>query len=75
MTRTLAVTDLSLVVLIGATGSGKSTFARRHFKPTEIVSSDFCRGLVADDENDRAPAGTPSTSSTTSPASGSRPVG
>ncbi|MEU1123796.1 polynucleotide kinase-phosphatase [Streptomyces sp. NPDC005899] len=51
--RTLPVTDLSLVVLIGASGSGKSTFARRHFKPTEIVSSDFCRGLVADDENDQ----------------------
>ncbi|MEU8618688.1 polynucleotide kinase-phosphatase [Streptomyces sp. NPDC048623] len=52
--RVLPVTDLSLVVLIGATGSGKSTFARRHFKPTEIVSSDFCRGLVADDENDQS---------------------
>lgn len=51
---TLPVTDLSLVVLIGASGSGKSTFARRHFKPTEIVSSDFCRGLVADDENDQS---------------------
>ncbi|MBM7440620.1 polynucleotide kinase-phosphatase [Streptomyces sp. HB132] len=48
------MTDLSLVVLIGASGSGKSTFARRHFKPTEIVSSDFCRGLVADDENDQS---------------------
>lgn len=52
--RTLPVTDLSLVVLIGASGSGKSTFARRHFKPTEIISSDFCRGLVADDENDQS---------------------
>ncbi|MDG4858155.1 polynucleotide kinase-phosphatase [Streptomyces sp. T-3] len=51
--RTLAVTDLSLVVLVGATGSGKSTFARKHFKPTEVISSDFCRGLVADDENDQ----------------------
>ncbi|MFD9137928.1 polynucleotide kinase-phosphatase [Streptomyces bottropensis] len=51
--RTLPVTDLSLVVLIGASGSGKSTFARRHFKPTEIISSDFCRGLVSDDENDQ----------------------
>lgn len=49
--RVLPVTDLSLVVLIGATGSGKSTFARKHFKPTEILSSDYCRGLVADDEN------------------------
>ncbi|MGW3494513.1 polynucleotide kinase-phosphatase [Streptomyces sp. NPDC001020] len=52
--RTLPVTDLSLVVLIGASGSGKSTFARRHFKPTEVLSSDFCRGLVADDENDQS---------------------
>ncbi|MEW1905421.1 polynucleotide kinase-phosphatase [Streptomyces sp. NPDC086147] len=52
--RVLPVTDLSLVVLVGATGSGKSTFARRHFKPTEVLSSDFCRGLVADDENDQS---------------------
>ncbi|WP_055494742.1 polynucleotide kinase-phosphatase [Streptomyces sp. TP-A0356] len=52
--RTLPVTDLSLVVLIGASGSGKSTFARRHFKPTEVISSDFCRGLVSDDENDQS---------------------
>jgi protein phosphatase len=27
-------------------GAGKSTFARKHFKPTEVLSSDFCRGLV-----------------------------
>ncbi|MGW7027015.1 polynucleotide kinase-phosphatase [Streptomyces xanthophaeus] len=52
--RVLPVTDLSLVVLIGATGSGKSTFARKHFKPTEVISSDYCRGLVADDENDQS---------------------
>ncbi|MFG3021455.1 polynucleotide kinase-phosphatase [Streptomyces sp. NPDC048254] len=51
--RVLPVTDLSLVVLVGASGSGKSTFARRHFKPTEVISSDFCRGLVCDDENDQ----------------------
>lgn len=51
--RTLPVTDLALVVLVGASGSGKSTFARRHFKPTEVISSDFCRGLVGDDENDQ----------------------
>jgi polynucleotide kinase-phosphatase len=55
--RRLPVTDLSLVVLVGATGSGKSTFARRHFKPTEVISSDFCRGLVADDENDQSASG------------------
>ena len=46
--------DPSLVVLIGASGSGKSSFARAHFAPTEVISSDFCRGLVADDENDQA---------------------
>src|SRR5580704_10212341 len=46
--------DPSLVVLIGASGSGKSTFAREHFKSTEVISSDFCRGLVSDDENDQA---------------------
>lgn len=45
---------LSLVVLVGASGSGKSTFARTHFKGTEVISSDFCRGLVSDDENDQA---------------------
>ena len=46
--------DLSLVVLIGASGSGKSTFARKHFRPTEVISSDYCRALVSDDENDLA---------------------
>ncbi|WP_460113722.1 polynucleotide kinase-phosphatase [Streptomyces platensis] len=55
--RVLGVPDLSLVVLIGATGSGKSTFAARHFKATEVISSDFCRGLVSDDENDQSASG------------------
>ncbi|MER7150820.1 polynucleotide kinase-phosphatase [Streptomyces lydicus] len=55
--RALPVPDLSLVVLVGATGSGKSTFAARHFKPTEVLSSDFCRGLVSDDENDQSASG------------------
>lgn len=44
----------SLVVLMGISGSGKSTFARQHFAPTEIVSSDHCRALVCDDENDQS---------------------
>src|SRR5437762_5362465 len=48
---TLTIPELSFVVLIGVSGSGKSTFARKHFKPTEIMSSDYCRGLVSDDEN------------------------
>jgi polynucleotide kinase-phosphatase len=53
-TPRIAIPELSLVALIGVSGSGKSTFARRHFAPTEVLSSDFCRGLVADDENDQA---------------------
>jgi protein phosphatase len=52
MQITLAVP--SLIVLIGISGSGKSTFARRHFLPTEIVSSDHCRALVCDDESDQS---------------------
>ncbi|HEX8427999.1 polynucleotide kinase-phosphatase [Hymenobacter sp.] len=50
---TLKLPELSLVLLIGTSGAGKSTFARRLFKPTEIVSSDQCRALVADNENDQ----------------------
>ena len=50
----LDVPELSLVVLVGASGSGKSTFAAKHFLRTEVLSSDYCRGLVADDENDQA---------------------
>ena len=51
---TLKLPELSLILLIGTSGSGKSSFARRLFRPTEIVSSDQCRALVADDENDQA---------------------
>jgi len=51
---TVKIPDLSLVVLLGVSGSGKSTFARRHFKATEVLSSDYCRGLVSDDENNQA---------------------
>jgi protein phosphatase len=50
----LKIPDFSLVVLVGATASGKSSFAARHFLPTEIISSDHCRALVADDENDQS---------------------
>ena len=49
----IKIPEPSLVLLIGPSGSGKSTFARKHFKPTEILSSDFCRGLVSDDETDQ----------------------
>lgn len=50
----IRIPKLSLVVLIGVSGSGKSTFARRHFLPTEVISSDACRGMVSDDENDQS---------------------
>jgi protein phosphatase len=50
----IRIPELALVVLVGASGSGKSTFARKQFKATEILSSDYCRGLVSDDENDQA---------------------
>jgi polynucleotide kinase-phosphatase len=50
----IKIPELALVVMIGTSGSGKSTFARQNFLKTEIISSDYCRGLVADDENDQA---------------------
>ena len=50
----ISIPKLSLVVLIGPSGSGKSTFARKHFLPTEVLSSDACRGMVSDDENNQA---------------------
>ena len=52
--RTIEIPELALITLIGASGSGKSTLARRHFLPTEVLSSDFFRGLVSDDENDQS---------------------
>ena len=51
--QVLTVPDLALVVLVGISGSGKSSFARKHFRSTQVLSSDACRGMVADDENDQ----------------------
>ncbi|MEM9341735.1 MAG: polynucleotide kinase-phosphatase [Pseudomonadota bacterium] len=53
----VSIPDFSLVVLIGPTGSGKSSFARKHFLESEIVSSDACRAIVSDDETSQAASG------------------
>jgi len=53
----LTIPELCLVVMVGPSGCGKSTFARKHFKATEVISSDFCRGLVSDDENSQDATG------------------
>jgi protein phosphatase len=54
VTMRIAIPKLSLVVMIGPSGSGKSTFARKHFLPSETLSSDACRGMVSDDDNNQA---------------------
>src|SRR5215472_11392464 len=71
----ITIPELSLVALIGPSGCGKSSFARAHFKPTEVLSSDFCRGLVSDDENDQSRRKKHSRSCITSCANASPPDG
>lgn len=51
---TLAIGAPSLVLLVGPSGSGKSTFANRVFGPYEVISSDHCRALIADSEEDQS---------------------
>jgi protein phosphatase len=51
--RTLAIPSPSLVVMVGAAGSGKSAFCRRNFDPSQIVSSDACRAEIAGDSADQ----------------------
>ncbi|CAN5638863.1 polynucleotide kinase-phosphatase [soil metagenome] len=53
----LDLPELCLVALVGPSGCGKSTLARRFFKPTEVLSSDTCRGWVSDDELDQTVSG------------------
>ena len=49
----IEIPEFALVAMIGATSSGKTTFAHKHFKDTEVLSSDFFRAMVCDDENDQ----------------------
>ncbi|MCX7108656.1 MAG: AAA family ATPase [Proteobacteria bacterium] len=50
----IVLPELALVLLMGPSGAGKSTFARCHFLPTEVISSDQCRAMVCDDENEQS---------------------
>jgi protein phosphatase len=51
---TVELPPSALILLVGPAGAGKSTFAGRHFRPTEVLSSDYCRALVSDDPNNQA---------------------
>jgi protein phosphatase len=57
MHLTIEVPSDALIVLIAPAGAGKTTFARQHFRHTEIVSSDLCRALVSDDEANQEATG------------------
>lgn len=54
---TIVIPSNALVILSGPASSGKSTFAARHFRPSQIVSSDACREMVSDDAADQACSG------------------
>ena len=51
--RVIRLVRPSVVALCGPAACGKSAFAARHFRPTQIISSDRCRALVCDDEQDQ----------------------
>ena len=45
----IRIADPSLVMLVGAAGAGKSTFAAKHFAPSEVLASEHMRELVSGD--------------------------
>lgn len=51
MAKQIEIPEFSLILLIGPSGSGKSSFAKKHFGAAEVISSDYCRFLVSNDEN------------------------
>ena len=53
----IEIPEFCLVAMVGGTSSGKSSFALKHFKSTEVLSSDFFRGMVCDDENSQSVSG------------------
>lgn len=53
----IEIPEIAVVALVGASGSGKSTFAQKHFKSTEVLSSDYFRALISDDENNQLVTG------------------
>ncbi len=50
----IEIPEFALIVLVGSSSAGKTTFARHHFRNTQILSSDVFRGIVCDDENDQS---------------------
>ncbi|MDD9960614.1 MAG: polynucleotide kinase-phosphatase [Gammaproteobacteria bacterium] len=50
----IEIPEYCLVLLVGASGSGKTRFAHQHFAATEVISSDACRGMVSDDPTSQA---------------------
>ena len=48
--RTLSFPACALLILVGPSGSGKSSFAHSLFNPSQILASDVCRRMILDDE-------------------------